>query len=108
MARRGIPTTALKEARREIRLAAAFRAALPEPPAASWRLLLPTSSPMAELEQPVASAFEAALERLERAGASVTRAPVAAFDRQQEYFKAGGYAGAEAYYIHRHHLARID
>src|SRR5205823_5857212 len=36
--------------------------ALADLPAASLRLLLPACSPMAELEQPVASAFEAALE----------------------------------------------
>ena len=36
-----------------------------------------------------------------RAGAIVTEEPVPAFDRQGEYFKGGGFAGAEAYAIHR-------
>jgi len=30
-----------------------------------------------------------------------------AFDRSAEYFKGGGYAGAEAYAIHRHNAARL-
>ena len=33
------------------------------------------------------------------------RSAVPAFDRQAEYFKGGGYAGAEAYAIHRHNAA---
>jgi aspartyl-tRNA(Asn)/glutamyl-tRNA(Gln) amidotransferase subunit A len=32
---------------------------------------------------------------------------VPAFDRQSEYFKGGGFAGAEAYYIHRRWLDRL-
>jgi aspartyl-tRNA(Asn)/glutamyl-tRNA(Gln) amidotransferase subunit A len=30
-----------------------------------------------------------------------------AFDRQAEYFKGGGYAGAEAYYLHRSNIDRL-
>jgi aspartyl-tRNA(Asn)/glutamyl-tRNA(Gln) amidotransferase subunit A len=37
----------------------------------------------------------------------VTEQPVPAFDRQSEYFKGGGYAGAEAYAIHRKNAARL-
>jgi aspartyl-tRNA(Asn)/glutamyl-tRNA(Gln) amidotransferase subunit A len=37
----------------------------------------------------------------------VTRQPVPAFDRQQEYFKGGGFAGAEAWAIHRRWQDRI-
>jgi aspartyl-tRNA(Asn)/glutamyl-tRNA(Gln) amidotransferase subunit A len=32
---------------------------------------------------------------------------VPAFDRQSEYFKGGGYAGAEAYHIHRQRADRL-
>jgi aspartyl-tRNA(Asn)/glutamyl-tRNA(Gln) amidotransferase subunit A len=55
----------------------------------------------------VAQAFDASIERLRRAGALVIEKPLAAFDRSAEYFKGGGYAGAEAYAIHRHNAARL-
>jgi aspartyl-tRNA(Asn)/glutamyl-tRNA(Gln) amidotransferase subunit A len=38
----------------------------------------------------------------------MTEVPVPAFDRQADYFKGGGYAGAEAYFIHRAHLDRVS
>ena len=44
---------------------------------------------------------------LKRAGASVTEKPVPVFDRSAEYFKGGGYAGAEAYAIHRKNADRL-
>jgi aspartyl-tRNA(Asn)/glutamyl-tRNA(Gln) amidotransferase subunit A len=72
------------------------------------RLVLPKSSALDDLDPQVAKAFEAALARLSKAGAAVSEIAVPAFDRQSEYFKAGGYAGAEAYYVHRPYLARID
>ena len=71
------------------------------------RLLVPRCSALEDLDKEVAAAFQSALERLSRAGALVTERPVAAFDRQGEYFKHGGYAGAEAYHIHRANEARI-
>jgi aspartyl-tRNA(Asn)/glutamyl-tRNA(Gln) amidotransferase subunit A len=71
------------------------------------RLLVPTSSPLQDLDDTVAKSFAGALKRLAAAGAQVHEAPVPAFDRQSEYFKAGGFAGAEAYYVHRRHLERI-
>ena len=37
-----------------------------------------------------------ASQRLSRAGAVITRAAVPAFERQAEYFRSGGFAGAEA------------
>ena len=37
----------------------------------------------------------------------VTEKPVPAFDRSAEYFKGGGYAGAEAYAIHRKNADRL-
>jgi aspartyl-tRNA(Asn)/glutamyl-tRNA(Gln) amidotransferase subunit A len=55
----------------------------------------------------VAKAFDAALQKLSRAGAQISDVPVPAFDRQPEYFKGGGFAGAEAYYIHRAWLNRL-
>jgi aspartyl-tRNA(Asn)/glutamyl-tRNA(Gln) amidotransferase subunit A len=72
------------------------------------RLLLPRSSALAELDREVERAFDAALARCSARGALIEEKPVPAFDRQAEYFKGGGYAGAEAYYIHRPYLERLD
>jgi aspartyl-tRNA(Asn)/glutamyl-tRNA(Gln) amidotransferase subunit A len=79
----------------------------PALPAGMLRLLLPLSSALDDLDKPVAAAFEGALQKLSKAGATVVQVPVPAFDRQAEYFKGGGFAGAEAYYIHRHWLDRL-
>jgi aspartyl-tRNA(Asn)/glutamyl-tRNA(Gln) amidotransferase subunit A len=81
---------------------------LAEIPVKGLRLLLPRCSALEELDEPVARAFGATLKRLAAAGASITEARVAAFDRQAEYFRAGGFAAAESYYIHRERLDRID
>jgi aspartyl-tRNA(Asn)/glutamyl-tRNA(Gln) amidotransferase subunit A len=88
-------------------LSASPAAPLPEIPAAGLRLLLPRGALLEDLEPEVGRAFEAALARLSAAGALIEERPVPAFDRQAEYFKAGGYAGAEAYAIHRRWEDRI-
>ena len=49
----------------------------------------------------VATAFDAALATLIDAGALVIEVPMPVFDRQADYFRAGGFAGAEAYSIHK-------
>ena len=72
------------------------------------RLVVPRSSALDDLDPAVEKAFAAALSRFSRDGAIVEEKPVPAFDRQAEYFKGGGYAGAESYYIHRHSLERLD
>jgi aspartyl-tRNA(Asn)/glutamyl-tRNA(Gln) amidotransferase subunit A len=77
-------------------------------PAKGLRLLLPRCSAIEDLDPPVAKAFDAALQKLSRAGAQISEVPVPAFDRQPEYFKGGGFAGAESYYIHRPWLNRLD
>src|SRR5439155_701326 len=59
------------------------------------------------LDRDVSAAFESSLSRLSKAGALITEKTVAAFDRQSEYFKGGGFAGAEAYHIHRANEERI-
>jgi aspartyl-tRNA(Asn)/glutamyl-tRNA(Gln) amidotransferase subunit A len=71
------------------------------------RFLLPRSSAIEDLDAHVGTTFEAALKALSRAGASVLEVAVPAFDRQAEYFKGGGFAGAEAYYLHRERLDRV-
>jgi aspartyl-tRNA(Asn)/glutamyl-tRNA(Gln) amidotransferase subunit A len=80
---------------------------LPEVPVKGLRLLLPNSVVREGLDREVAEAFRSAIERLKSAGALVIENPVPAFDRQSEYFKGGGYAGAEAYAIHRKNKDRL-
>ncbi|MGH8518579.1 MAG: amidase, partial [Panacagrimonas sp.] len=81
--------------------------ALPSLPASGLRLLVPKSEVCDGLDREVAQAFDSALERLKRAGAVLAEQPLPAFDRQSEYFKGGGYAGAEAYAIHRNNADRL-
>ena len=80
---------------------------LPELEIKALRLLLPRSSALGELDREVEKAFDHAIARLSQRGAAIVEKPVPAFDRQAEYFKGGGYAGAEAYYIHRPYLERL-
>ena len=80
---------------------------LPGLPAKGLRLLVPQSTVREGLDPEVAQGFSSAIERLGRAGAVITERPVPAFDRQGEYFKGGGYAGAEAYAIHRKNADRL-
>jgi len=72
------------------------------------RLLVPRSSVLADLDATVSKSFESALKRFSSLGARVEEVAVPAFDRQADYFKGGGYAGAEAYYIHRPYLDRLE
>ena len=76
-------------------------------PVKGLRLLLPRSSVLDDLDPEVGRAFEAALGRLSAAGAMIREERVAVFDRQPEYFKNGGFAGAEAYAIHRRWQDRL-
>jgi len=76
-------------------------------PVKGLRLLLPRSSVLEDLAPEVEHAFDAALKKLAAAGAVITELAVPAFDRQAEYFKSGGFAGAEAYAIHRRWQARL-
>ena len=79
----------------------------PALPAKGLRLLLPRSSLLDDLDAEVGRAFDAALGRLSAAGAVITEERVPSFDRQAEYFKNGGFAGAEAYAIHRRWQDRL-
>jgi aspartyl-tRNA(Asn)/glutamyl-tRNA(Gln) amidotransferase subunit A len=88
-------------------LAAEPETALPGLGAKGLRLLLPRSSALDDLDAGVGAAFQSALSLLSQAGAVIAERPVPQFDRQAEYFKDGGYAGAEAYHIHRANAERI-
>jgi len=89
-------------------LAGEAQAPLAELPAKGLRLLVPRSSLLEDLDAPVQKAFETALSTLSAAGVALSELPVPAFDRQAEYFRNGGYAGAEAYAIHRRWEDRLD
>jgi aspartyl-tRNA(Asn)/glutamyl-tRNA(Gln) amidotransferase subunit A len=79
---------------------------LPELPAKGLRLMLPRSSALDDLDTTVTRTFVSTLSRLTKAGAVLTEVKVPAFDRQAEYFKNGGLAGAESYHIHKPHIGR--
>jgi aspartyl-tRNA(Asn)/glutamyl-tRNA(Gln) amidotransferase subunit A len=81
---------------------------LPAIGAKGLRFLVPRGSLVEDLDAEVARAFEASLDRLASAGAQISHLPVPAFERQAEYFKGGGFAGAEAYAIHRGRLDRLS
>ena len=76
-------------------------------PVKGLRLLLPRGSLLEDLDAEVAAGFDAALKKLAAAGAVIKELPVPAFDRQAEYFRNGGFAGAEAYAIHRRWQDRL-
>jgi aspartyl-tRNA(Asn)/glutamyl-tRNA(Gln) amidotransferase subunit A len=80
---------------------------LPELAAKGLRLLLPRSSALDDLDAYVTRTFVSTLSRLTKAGALLTEVKMPAFDRQAEYFKGGGLAGAESYFIHRPYAARM-
>jgi aspartyl-tRNA(Asn)/glutamyl-tRNA(Gln) amidotransferase subunit A len=81
---------------------------LPEVAVKGLRLLLPKTVVREGLDREVEEAFQSSIERLKSSGALVIEKPIPAFDRQSEYFKGGGYAGAEAYAIHRKNAARLS
>lgn len=80
---------------------------LPQWPTNGLRLLVPKSSVLEDLDETVARAFARALSRLSAAGAAIVERPVPALDRQDVYFKGGGFAGAEAAAIHRPWADRV-
>ena len=79
---------------------------LTEMPIKGLRLMLPRSGALDDLDTHVTRTFVSTLSRLGKAGAVLTEVKVPVFDRQAEYFKHGGFAGAEAYHIHKPNLGR--
>jgi aspartyl-tRNA(Asn)/glutamyl-tRNA(Gln) amidotransferase subunit A len=69
------------------------------------RLMLPQSIVLQDLDADVGRAFESALSRLSRAGALIQEVALPLFDAQQDYFREGGLAGAEAAAVHRPYAA---
>jgi aspartyl-tRNA(Asn)/glutamyl-tRNA(Gln) amidotransferase subunit A len=75
-------------------------------PTAGLRLLVPTTVALDDLDREVASAFDAALARLARAGARVERAAVPEFGEVAPMIANGGFTAAESYAWHRGLVAR--
>jgi aspartyl-tRNA(Asn)/glutamyl-tRNA(Gln) amidotransferase subunit A len=80
---------------------------LPALQAKGLRLLLPRSMAIEDLDPDVDNAFERALKKLAAAGAQISEVAVPAFNRQDEYFKGGGIAGAEVVQVHKPYRARF-
>ena len=80
---------------------------LPALPAKGLRLLLPRSIAIEDLDPEVDNAFERALKKLAAAGVQISEVAVPAFNRQDEYFKGGGIAGAEVVHVHKPYRARF-
>lgn len=79
----------------------------PQPfPVSGLRLLLPTSVVLDDLDSHVAACFDRALEQLARAGASISRAPLAELARIPELNANGGFSAPEAYEWHRELLEK--
>jgi aspartyl-tRNA(Asn)/glutamyl-tRNA(Gln) amidotransferase subunit A len=76
-------------------------------PAKGLRLLLPRSMALDDLDPEVGNAFERALKKLAQAGAQISEVAVPGFNRQDEYFKGGGIAGAEVVHVHKPYIARF-
>jgi aspartyl-tRNA(Asn)/glutamyl-tRNA(Gln) amidotransferase subunit A len=88
-------------------LAGETPAALAAWPVSGLRLMVPRSSVLDGLDEHVGRAFERTLSKLSEAGALLIDVPTPAFDRQDVYFKGGGFAGAEAAAIHRRWADRV-
>ena len=77
---------------------------MPVLPVAGVRLMVPTGFLVEDLDPAVAQAFERALSTLSKAGALVTEVAAPMLAQSIDLYKNGGFAGAEAYLIHRKRL----
>ena len=74
---------------------------LPTLPMKGLRLMVPRCNLIEDLDPAVAKAFERVLSALSKAGALVTELDVPVFTQSMDLYKNGGFAGPEAYQIHR-------
>ncbi|WP_127088767.1 amidase [Aquabacter cavernae] len=77
-------------------------------PVNGLRLLIPTTVALDDLDAEVALAFEAAVERLSRAGAKISSGPFAEFGEIAGLNAKGGFTAAESYAVHRALLAERE
>ncbi len=80
-------------------------APLPQVSLQGLRLLVPETIVLDNLDAHVASAFDNALDRISKAGAMITHAPLPALKRVAEMGGNGGISGAESYAWHRELIA---
>jgi len=73
---------------------------------AGLRIGIVEGPPLENLDAMVAAAFAAAIDRLDRAGARLTRETVSLLDDMAEVDAKGGIIGAEACAVHRERIAR--
>lgn len=74
-------------------------------PISSLRLLVTETMVLEKLDPHVAERFEAALTRLAKAGARISRAPFPTFDRITALTAKGGFSASESYAWHRQMIA---
>jgi aspartyl-tRNA(Asn)/glutamyl-tRNA(Gln) amidotransferase subunit A len=73
---------------------------------AGLRIGIVEGAPLEKLDATVATAFAAAIDRLDRAGARLTRETVPLLDDMAEVDAKGGIIGAEACAVHRERISR--
>jgi aspartyl-tRNA(Asn)/glutamyl-tRNA(Gln) amidotransferase subunit A len=75
-------------------------------PLAGLRFGIAQGFPLENLEETVAAAFDAATERLAKAGVRLTREPMPLFDEMRQVNAYGGVVQPEAYAIHQDRMKR--
>jgi aspartyl-tRNA(Asn)/glutamyl-tRNA(Gln) amidotransferase subunit A len=75
-------------------------------PLAGLRFGIAQGFPLENLEETVAAAFDAATERLAKAGVRLTREPMPLFDEMRQVNAYGGVVQPEAYAIHQDRVKR--
>ncbi len=78
----------------------------PERSLAGARFLVPETVMLDGLDKPVAADFEAALARLAKAGARITRGKMTTFDMMAVVVRKGGLSAAESYHWHKDLIAK--
>src|SRR5262249_56128564 len=81
---------------------------LPAFPLPGLRLAVPKTMVLDDMDAAVASAFEAALGALRKAGARIDEIALAELDELPRINAKGGLAAAESYAIHRGLIAKSD
>lgn len=70
------------------------------------KLLVPETMALDAMDEHVSAAFDAALARLSKAGAKVTRAPFPVFEAVPDLVRKGGFSASESYAWHRDLIAK--
>jgi amidase/aspartyl-tRNA(Asn)/glutamyl-tRNA(Gln) amidotransferase subunit A len=87
---------------------ASRRVAIDARPIAQWRIALPRTVMLDALEPAVATAFDQALEVLQRAGARIETIDLPRIGDAQALTRGGGISAAESWAWHRHRLVQRE